>query len=475
MKTIFFRSAVALSLGLTLGLTACEKQLDLDPRQSVDAATALDSEAKVGSAVVGLYAKLDDPSLYGTQLLLIPEILGGNGYLSWQGSFTTYRDLLNRTTNSLNGLAESTWRLAYQNINQANLVIDALPVVATPDLKAQYEGEARFIRADMLFELVRLYAQQYNSATAGTELGVPLPLAANRTLTQADTDLPRATVAAVYAQVITDLEAAIRLLPEDNGTRASKYTAEALLARVYLQQNRYALAAAQAEDVINNSNKALSPTLVAVFRNRNSSESLFEIQQNDQNNAGTANNGLATLYANIGQLGRGDIRVLGGLVNQYEDSDARGTDSLTFNFTRKLIYVGDGPTRGSNQLRSGKWTAYGQNIPVIRLAEMYLIRAEGRLAAGNTTGALDDVNTVRERSGASELTTISREDIWRERQLELAFEGFRLHDIKRTGQPLEYAGAGGTVTVPSNSPRLVLPIPQRELNVNPALTQNTSY
>ncbi|RAK65266.1 RagB/SusD family nutrient uptake outer membrane protein [Hymenobacter edaphi] len=476
MKTIFSRSAALLTLGLTLGLGACKDQLDLQPRQSVDATTALNNADKVGSAVVGLYAKLDDPALYGTQLLVIPEILGGNGMVTWQGSFTTYRDLQNRTTNSLNGLAESTWRLAYQAINQANLVIDALGVVSDADLKAQYEGEARFVRADMHFELVRLYAPQYDAATAATDLGVPISLTANKALEQADTDVPRATVAQVYAQVITDLQAAIRLLPEDNGTRASKYTAEALLARVYLQQRNYAAAATQAADVIDNSGKALSPTLAAVFRNRNSPESLFEIQQNDQNNAGTANNGLATFYANIGQLGRGDVRIVGGLVNLYEDSDARGTDSLTYGLTRKLIYVGDGPSRPDNQLRSGKWTAYGQNIPVIRLAEMYLIRAEGRFVAGDVAGALDDVNTVRQRSGASELTTLTRQDIFDERQREFAAEGFRLHDIKRSGNPLVYAATdGSTVTVPSNSPRLVLPIPQRELNVNTALRQNASY
>ncbi|QNE40360.1 RagB/SusD family nutrient uptake outer membrane protein [Hymenobacter sp. NBH84] len=477
MKTILSRSVIALTLGIAFTLSSCEKQLDLEPPQSVDAATALNSESKVGSAVLGLYAKFDDPSLYGTQLILIPDILGGNGVVAWQGSFTTYRDLLNRTTTNLNGLAESTWRGAYQAINQANLIINALGVVESQQLKAQYEGEARFVRADMLFELVRLYGKQYNASTAASDLGVPISLTANQTQEEAATDLPRATVAEVYAQVITDLQAAITLLPEDNGFRASSYTAKALLARVYLQQGNPAAAGAQADDVIDNSGKALSPTLVAVFRNRNSAESLFEIQQNDQNNAGTANNGLATLYANIDQLGRGDVRVLEGFAAQYEDSDERGTDQQTFNLTRKLIYYGTGPTRADSLLRSGKWVAYGQNIPVIRLAEMYLIRAEAAFYAGDESAALADVNIVRARSKATPLTTITAEDILRERQLELAFEGVRLHDLKRTGTSIVYinASTGATITVASDNPRLVLPIPQREINVNPLLVQNPSY
>ncbi|GGE94733.1 RagB/SusD family nutrient uptake outer membrane protein [Hymenobacter cavernae] len=478
MKTIFSRSAVALTLGATLALTACEKQLDLAPPQSVDATTALNSEAKVGSAVIGLYAKLDEPSLYGTQLILVPDVLGGDGYVNWQGSFTTYRELIRRTTTSINNIAETIWRVAYQDINQANLVINALEVVASKDLKAQYEGEARFVRADLLFELVRLYGKQYNAGTASTDLGVPISLTPAQTLEDAAVEQPRATVAQVYQQVITDLQAAIKLLPPTNGFRASSYTAKALLARVYLQQGNYAEALTLADDVIKNSGKSLSPTLQAVFTNRNSSESLFEIQQNDQNNAGTSNNGLATFYANIDQLGRGDVQVLGSFSNQYGPTDVRGTDSLTADQTKKLIYIGTGPTRAPDLLRSGKWTSYGQNIPVIRLAEMYLIRAEASFRAGDSETALADVNRIRTRSNATPLTAdeISLSAILRERQLELAFEGFRIHDLKRTGTNVTYTATDGTpVTIDITNPRFVLPVPQREINVNPSLIQNASY
>ncbi|HEX8350017.1 MAG TPA: RagB/SusD family nutrient uptake outer membrane protein, partial [Hymenobacter sp.] len=128
MKTIFSRSAtlLALSLSLGMGLAGCEKQLELQPYQSVDAATALNNQDKVSSAVVGLYGELDVSNLYGTDLILVPELLAVDDYINFQGTFANFRNITTRTTNALNSTAEGTWREAYQEINQTNLVIDAL-------------------------------------------------------------------------------------------------------------------------------------------------------------------------------------------------------------------------------------------------------------------------------------------------------------------------------------------------------------
>lgn len=485
MKTIFFRSAAVLTLGLTLGLAACNKQLEIEPTQSVDATTALNSETKVGSAVVGLYAQLDDPNLYGTNLILVPELMAADSYITFQGTFSNFRDISRHLTKVDNSTAEGIWRESYQAINQANLVIDALPIVSTASLKAQYEGEARFIRGDMYFELVRLYAKQYNAATAASDLGVPINLTPVRTVEEANRRVARSTVAQVYAQVIDDLTKAIALLPKTNGTRATTYSAKALLARVYLQQNNFAAAGPLADDVIKNSGKSLSPTLQAVFTSRNSSETLFEIQQNDQNNAGTGNSGLATHYASIGQLGRADVLVLGGFANQYEASDARGTSQLLYNSTGARSVAAPAVA-----LRTGKFTTYGQNIPVIRLAEMYLIRAEVAFRAGNTASALADLNRIRSRSGATPLSLADLTPanglaiVLRERQLELAFEGFRIHDLKRTNAILAPAkpATATTAAVPAllaNDDKLTLPIPKRETDLNdpanPVLIQNPGY
>ena len=471
MKKIISRSSTLLVLGLSLSLSSCDDKLNIDPAQSIDATTALGSQSNVASAVVGMYAQLGSSTLYGTDLILVPELMAPDNYIQWQGSFANFTQLVRRTTNANNATAETTWRGAYEAINQANLIIEALPVVTTPALKSQYEGEARFVRGLMHFELVRLYGKQYEPGGANAQLGVPINLLPVKTVEGASALATRATVAQVYTQVITDLTAAIGLLPEDNPTRATTFTAKALLARVYLQQSNFAQARTLADDVIRNSGKSLSPTLSSVFTGRNTSESLFEIQQNDQNNAGTSNAGLATHFSSIGQQGRGDVRVLPAFADLYGTTDARGTASL--------LYEGTGTNRPAGQFRTGKWIAFGQNIPVIRLAEMYLIRAEAAFRAGDVATALADVNRIRTRSNATPLTAaqLTLANILRERQLELAFEGFRLHDLKRTGTNIfvPAAGMNPATEVPITSDRLVLPVPQREINVNPSLVQNPGY
>lgn len=422
---------------------------------------------------MGAYARLDNPRLYGTDLILVPELLGGDGYLNWDGSFQNYRQIRAHTQIATLSNAEGIWTQAYDAINQCNLVLDNLGSVTDAGQKSQYEGEVSFVRGTMYFELVRLYAQQYQPGTTNTQPGVPINLVPVTTTEQADTKLARSTVEQVYAQVIKDLQNAIAKLPAQNISRASKYSAEAMLARVYLQQGNYAAARTAANDVITNSGASLIGSVAAVFANRNSAESLFEIQQNDQNNAGTSNDGLATYFAGYSPngdqtvlYGRGDVRVLPAFSGLYEASDVRGTDSLSAITTKKLIYLSDGNNK-ANRLRTLKWRTYGQNIPIIRLAEMYLIRAEGAVRAGNATAAAQDVNLVRARSGASTKATVTIADVLLERQLELAFEGFRIHDLRRTGRPV---GA-----LASSSPLLVLPIPQREINNNSLLTQNSGY
>ena len=481
MKNILIKSALVLGLGL--GLAACKDALDIEPQQGIDLSTAFNTSQKIGAAVVGCYAQLDKSSLYGTDLILVPELMAGDGYITWRGSFQNYAQLANHIQNSRLSNALEIWRAAYANINQTNLVLANLRVVSDSTQRQQFRGEMHFIRAAMYFELVRLYGQQYQPGGGNSQPGVPLNLSANNTIAQADVKLPRATVEQVYTQVIADLQAAIKGLPALNVTRASSYSAEALLARVYLQQGNYPAARAAANDVIAKSGATLAGTLAAVFANRNSAESLFEVQQNDQNNAGTANNGLATFFAGYSPTGdqgilygRSDVEIDSSFAALYgppTGSDVRGTDYLPILQTKKLIYLSDGNNR-AGQLRTIKWRTYGQNIPLIRLAEMHLVRAECDIRAGKSGDA--DLNLVRQRSGAAPLTNATIGDVLLERQLELAFEGARLYDLKRTNGAVVAADpTTNTPALSANDPIEVLPIPYQEINNNANLTQNPGY
>ncbi len=449
---------IFLGLAFSIFFASCDDKLDILPQQELDASIALNDPQALESAVIGAYANLDNGSLYGTNLLLLPDLIASEGYIRWLGTFQGYREVSLKSMRDINTEATRTWNRAYNTINIVNNVLAALPVVTDPDLKNQLEGEALLIRGMLYFELVRLYGLPYEAGSPNAQLGVPLVLQPAKNLEQASAQQARNTVAEVYQQVITDLTRAESILPEDNGVRGDMYTAAGFLARVYLQQSDYAKALAQADKVISSGIYQLTPNVTTPYRSKNSFESIFEIQQNDQTNAGTANDGLTTFYASSGGIGRGDVQVEQSFADLYETTDARFTD---------LIYVGTGLRPG--RLRTGKFIEFAANIPIIRLAEMYLIRAECNFRLGLAVGAtpIEDINLIRARAGATEYTSLTLDQILLERQLELAFEGFRIHDIKRL--------KGTTGTFAYDAPELVLPIPRRELDANSNLVQNAGY
>jgi tetratricopeptide (TPR) repeat protein len=460
---------ITLSLAMVMGITACDNKLDLEPRLSVDAATALSSAQDIESALIGTYGVLTgtggglaDGELYGTNLNLVPELLASDNSVSWRGTFASYREVTNRQMLATNVEAQRTWITAYQVINVANNILASLDKVTDADQKTAFEGEAHFLRGIMYFELVRLYALPWGATASNDQLGVPLVLRATTGQELAAETRARNTVAQVYTQVLDDLTKASTLMPEDNGLRASKFAALSFLSRVYLQQSDYAKALAAANQVIESGNYQLNANVTTVFRNRNTAESIFEIQENTQNNPGTTNDGLTTLYASIpaggAAVGRGDVQVLNSFVESYDSTDARRTD---------LYYIG---VKGAGtRYYTGKWADFYANIPVIRLPEMLLTRAECNLRLSSTVGATPaaDLNAVRERAGVAPIAAPTLAQVLKERQQELAFEGLRIHDIKRT--------KGMTGTLNWNDPKLVMPIPKREIDANSLLVQNPGY
>jgi hypothetical protein len=150
----------------------------------------------------------------------------------------------------------------------------------------------------------------------------------------------------------------------------------------------------------------------------------------------------------------GDVSVQASHLALYSVGDAR----------RALFYTGAGATR------SGKWQLQYRNLPVIRLAELYLTRAEANFRLGTAVGAtpLQDVNRTRQRAGLLPLVVVTLDDILLERRLELAHEGHRIHEIKRlmgTADGFAY-----------NADELVFPIPQREVDASRGvIVQNPGY
>jgi hypothetical protein len=206
------------------------------------------------------------------------------------------------------------------------------------------------------------------------------------------------------------------------------------------------------------------------------------IRQDASSHAGQANDGIATFFASLQGMGRGDVNITSSHLERYEAGDLRGgvtdnPDIVTIADVPTMFYIGVGTDPGN--VMSSKWGKYDANIPVIRLAEMILTRAEANFRNGSSIGAapLDDINAVRERANASEWTELTLELIYEERVRELCFEGQMLEDLRRfrksTVAPTGSTHAGQTLEW--NDGRLVLPIPQREMDVNENLTQNSAY
>jgi starch-binding outer membrane protein, SusD/RagB family len=446
-KILTILSAVAL-IGLSTG---CDKYLDLEPSQNISENIALTSDKNVKSVLTGAYSQFASTYTYGGNLLMNAELLGGDGEIQWVGTYIDPRQVFNKTMITSNAQATDHWRESYKVINTVNNVLSALSVVKVID-RDRVEGEALFLRALMYFDLVRFFADQYNFGTTNTQYGVPLVLTPTSGINESSF-VTRNTVDEVYNQVIEDLTKAAAKLPEDNDVYASSGAANALLARVYLQKGDYAKARDAASAVIEAGFYSLQPTYAGVFNNdNNTSEDIFATQFTPQDRFSAM-----TEFFSVPEYGgrTGDIDILEGHLNLYSEGDERFD----------LFFLGEGA------VRCGKWNNQYGVVNLIRLAEMYLTRAECNTRLSTSVGApaLDDYNEVHTRAGLTAATSVTLDDILLERRLELAFEGFKIHDVRRLHL--------NVAAFPYNDPKLVFPIPAREIEANPKLKtqQNPAY
>lgn len=443
-----------LTVGLLL-LGSCAKQLDIEPVNTIDSGNAVATSGDVEALLVGAYDALGDADVLGGNIQRDADLLGDDGEIFFDGTFVAPDEIFRKNMLLTNAQAETTWLDTYRAINITNNVLANLEVV-TAAKRNRVEGEAKFLRGLMYFELVRMFGKTWLDGTPSANPGVPLVLMPTLEITEQD-KMSRNSVAEVYAQVIKDLTEAEAALPVGNGFFAAKAAAAAILSRVYMMQARYPEAAAAATRVIDSGRYALVD-IEQVFDLRvnangaNTAEDIFAMQVTSQD--GT--NSLNVFFGAAEFGGRGDIIIEDAHLALYEPGDKRG----------ELFYEGD-----IGNIYSSKWINAFGNVKIVRLAEMYLTRAEANLRTNAAVGATPaaDLNLVRARAGLAPLpaATLTVADILKERNLELAFEGHRIHDLKRT------KGNVGDLTFDSS--KLVFPIPQRERDANTNLTQNPGY
>lgn len=438
---------------------SCESELDVKPRQREDATISLSTEKGIKDILTGTYAIAATGDTYGGRILVAADLLGQTGAtattdLRWFGTFADFRHMYAKTMLVNNQFAQQIWARNYEMINSANTVIENISKVSSADDKKRMVGEANFLKSLAYFDLVRFFGKQYEAGKTNSQLGVIIRDKAISDFT-IDLSAERSTVEAVYAIVISGLNKAFEDLPEENEFYANKYAAKALLARVYLQMQNYPAARDAANYVIQNSGADLSSKYADAFNHdTNQIEDIFAIQITKQ----TGDNQVVNHYASEANGGRGgDIAITANYLNKFDDVN---DDRRNFNKINPA----------NNRRLTSKFTSQFGDVGIIRLAEMYLIRAETNFRENTTVGAtpLADINKLRTRANAVNFTTLTLARILRERELELGMEGFRIHDIRRTGGSV-------TSSLPWTSDKLIFPIPLREIDSNKKISQNPGY
>lgn len=476
-------------LGVVLTFASCTDLLDVQPRASIDSVTALTTEDAVNAAVNGIYDRLQSTNLYGRDLVAIPEALADNGRA------TNKSGRLNPEYQNQVNAHFIHWQTSYFAINQANLVLDALPKVEkmTQANKDFVEAQALFIRGLLYFELMRAYAYEptveIKEASKG---GVPLLKSGVVDATQIKLE-GRASINDVYESIYSDLTNSIAKFTSSGRTAtasfANKTAAQAMFSRVALYRGDYTNAAKYATDALATGSVGrfqTRDTYVSAWRSANHPESIFEIQYQTNENIGV-NTSLQTTYTTLVASGNrtttggfGDLVPTKALLDAYESE--KDADGKVIVDVRRSLYELGTAGRGTAEIECTKFLGRsGQvnldNIPVIRVSEMYLNRAEALARSGNAAGALTDLNVIRTRAGLPAATGLTGAalitEILKQRRLELAFEGHRFFDMKRLG--LDIVKAAPVQNLNFTDFRVLAPIPVREIQANANLKQNTGY
>ncbi|MFI5136739.1 MAG: RagB/SusD family nutrient uptake outer membrane protein [Sphingobacteriales bacterium] len=464
MKKLINISVVSLTAALVITISSCVKLNQISPT-AVQASQLFKDSLGLSSALTGLYSTLEVQDYYGANYPMMCDLNSDNGVAGGYNN-TSINEFGAYSVTSSNIFIQNTYVAVYKTIATANAIIAGESTVA--GASAQYlnlvKGQALTLRAMGHFDLLRAFGYHWDLTSP---YGIPVV-----TSVQTSTSVvPRSTVAATYTSIIADLTQAATLL-NSNTSRNPNYVnpaiVNALLARVYLYQKDYANAAKYATLVINDGAFSLldQNNFTSVYTSKNSKESVFELPFNQQNQSEYN----ATTYARPTAASTEVLFILNPnlktfLQNRTGDMRYNLVDTTNPNgYFRTLKY--------SNDIKQKDNSAY-----VIRIAEMYMIRAE---ALGRVNG-LADLNMIRTNRGLAALLPTDVPDdptyaqaVSDEDRAEFNFEGHRYFDLARTGQVVTVLQplTGGTLTIANSC----FPIPLREINAtNGAVVQNPGY
>ncbi len=471
---------------------SCNKDLLTPvPPTSITDATAFDTPERVANQARSMYQALKNGNFYGGRYQVYGDIRGEE-FLNETTNLVTGADVwsLNPAGTSQNSV-KNLWSQAYFTINVCNLFIDGMAAKGTnvvgSALSTNYIGEARLIRALSYYSLLQLYARPFADGN-GSKPGLPLRLTGIKG--SGFSDLARSTVAAVYAQILIDLNFAEINLPltnasnELNTTRANRNTAIALKTRVYLSMQDYANVVVEGNKLAPQTTApfkaltgvpdSLQPNIATVFTTYNTTESIFSLPMTATagDNPGTQNQLGFYFIRNVSALGAAEYSLNpSGIIGNagWGTNDTRKT-TLVFPFSN-----GAGKKFVAKYQTPNPYTDYA---PVIRYSEVLLNLAEAlaRTNTGVNAKALELLKAVRLRSDASTtftgITTQQQliDAILLERRIEFLGEGLRNNDLMRLLQTIPAKGSA-----PSKSPSesgYIWPISSDELALNKLMIDN---
>ena len=511
MKVVnVFLTIILSSIIIVLTTVSCgEEFLNLEPVDQLTEASFFKTEADANAALSAAYDMLQKYGGFENEFITKLEWLP-------VGDMRMEESPADRAIEGLewdagNGRFSGVWNVHYTGIARANTVVGRIDnVEAEEEVKTRITAQAKFLRALFYFSLARNFGD--------------VPLILEEPTAETDFNVSRTPLDQVWEQVESDLEDAVDGLPvswdEANLGRAKKSSALALLAKVHLYQNDWPAAVAASEAVIDLNVHDLEENYRDAFRkeNEHNEEDVFSVQYRDTNTGGWGQNrdghflparsaprGVGPEFAPFGGWSNWvptqqwvdavetneegeiiDSRYLGmvmGLGDKHPDLEFTMPDTLNsgFSSTGYILtkwWFGPNP---NNSVYSG------QNIPVIRYAEVLLNYAEALNEVDRKDDAIDVLNEVRARADLPPLSSdLSKEEVldavFQERRIELFWEQSFFSDLNRRGKFMDfiaenrqdYSELPVNVSYLQQDP-IRFPIPLSEMDNNPSMTQNPGY
>ncbi len=444
-------------ISLIFVFSSCDDFLIITPETSLSSATFFQTESDFQQAVNAAYAPMRN--IVNDRMWLLTEMRSDNTIYARNilfGATEQQEDLSDHALPEADGITTNVhvlnqYRLDYLIIARVNQILTTIDDVEFDQAsKNNIKGQAHFLRAYAYYELVRYFRN------------APLHLTPVTTREQAA--LPLSSEAELYAQVISDAQQAVQLLPNRSAQgigRATSGAARMLLADVYMTQKRWAEAETLLKDIVNSGQYQLIPEYADVFSetsaNKNNIESVFEVQYLE----GPEGMHSTFLYnfmprpispaelrpitgtSNTQPLdGQGNNIPTPDIIEAYEQGDERLEASIAYvEIAGSLRENKEYPYIKKFAKHHSLHGNHGMNWPIYRYAEVLLFLAEALNEQGNSGEAATYLNMVRNRAGLANSTASSqdemREAIFRERRVELAFENKRWFDLTRTDRYMQ--------------------------------------